>query len=27
LVYAHGLEWMNYCRSCLEEERARRDSA
>ena len=27
LVYAHGLEWMNYCRCCLEEERARRDSA
>jgi hypothetical protein len=27
LVYAYGLEWMNYCRSCLEEERARRDSA
>ena len=25
LVYAYGLEWMNYCRSCLEEERAHRD--
>ena len=27
LVYAYGLEWMNYCRSCLEEERARRNAA
>ncbi len=23
LVYANGLEWMNYCGDCLEEERAR----
>jgi hypothetical protein len=23
LVYAHGLEWMNYCRGCLEEASAR----
>ena len=23
LVYAKGLEWMNYCHRCLEEERAR----
>jgi hypothetical protein len=27
LVYAHGLEWMNYCRSCLEAERARQDAS
>ncbi len=25
LVYAHGLEWMNYCRSCLKDEKARRE--
>lgn len=27
LVYAYGIEWMNYCKSCLEEERARNDAA
>jgi hypothetical protein len=26
LVYAHGLEWMNYCRNCLEEERGRHET-
>ena len=27
LVYAHGVEWMNYCERCLYEEKARNDAA